>query len=125
MTKDRIRTGREGEAIAARYLENEGYRIVERNYRCVFGEMDIIARDGKTCVFVEVKSRKSERFGDPGLAVDRRKQRKMSAVAMCYLKEKRLLGSPSRFDVVAVRFFPQGSRVELIRNAFDFIPLER
>jgi Holliday junction resolvase-like predicted endonuclease len=49
----------------------------------------------------------------------------MSAVAMCYLKEKRLLGSPSRFDVVAVRFFPQGSRVELIRNAFDFIPLER
>jgi len=125
LTKDRIRTGREGEAIAARYLENEGYRIVERNYRCVFGEMDIIARDGKTCVFVEVKSRKSERFGDPGLAVDRRKQRKMSAVAMCYLKEKRLLGSPSRFDVVAVRFFPQGSRVELIRNAFDFIPLER
>ena len=125
MTKDRIRTGREGEAIAARYLENEGYRIVERNYRCVFGEMDIIARDGRTCVFVEVKSRKSERFGDPGLAVDRRKQRKMSAVAMCYLKEKRLLGSPSRFDVVAVRFFPQRSRVELIRNAFDFIPLER
>jgi len=125
LTKDRIRTGREGEAIAARYLEQKGYRIVERNYRCVFGEMDIIARDGRTCVFVEVKSRKSERFGDPGLAVDRRKQRKMSAVAMCYLKEKRLLGNPSRFDVVAVRFFSQGSRVELIRNAFDFIPPER
>ena len=123
MTKDRIRTGREGEEIAIGYLENKGYRIVERNYRCVFGEMDIIARDGRAYVFVEVKSRKTECFGDPGLAVDRRKQRKMSAVAMCYLKEKRLLGSPSRFDVVAVRFFPQGPRVELIRNAFDFIPL--
>ncbi len=125
MTKDRIRTGREGEAIAVRYLEKEGYRVVERNYRCVFGEMDIVARDGRTCVFVEVKSRKSERFGDPGLAVDRRKQRKMSSVAMCYLKEKRLLGRPSRFDVVTVLFTPQETRVELIRNAFDFIPLER
>ncbi len=122
MTKDRIRTGREGEAIAVRYLEKEGYRVVERNYRCVFGEMDIIARDGVTCVFVEVKSRKTERFGAPGLAVDRRKQGKMSSVAMCYLKEKRLLGSPSRFDVVTVLFTPQETRVELIRNAFDFIP---
>jgi putative endonuclease len=123
LTKNRVRTGQEGEEIAVRYLEKKGYRIVERNYRCVFGEMDIIARDGRACVFVEVKSRRSERFGDPGLAVDRRKQRKMSFVAICYLKEKRLLGSPSRFDVVTVRFSPQGSRVELIRNAFDFIPL--
>lgn len=122
MTKERIRTGREGEAIAVRYLENEGYRVVERNYRCVFGEMDIVARDGRTCVFVEVKSRRSDRFGAPALAVDRRKQRKMSSVAMCYLKEKRLLGRPSRFDVVTVRFSPEETRVDLIRNAFDFIP---
>ncbi|MCX5833097.1 MAG: YraN family protein [Deltaproteobacteria bacterium] len=121
MTKDRIRTGKEGEEIAARYLEKEGYRIIERNYRCVFGEMDIIARDGGAYVFVEVKSRRSERFGDPKLAVDYRKQRKMSMVAMCYLKEKRLLESPSRFDVVAVRFFPEEPRVELIRNAFNLI----
>ncbi len=121
MTKSRIRTGKEGETIAVRYLEKEGYRIVERNYRCVFGEMDIIARDGKAYVFVEVKSRKSERFGDPKLAVDYRKQRKMSMVALCYLKEKRLLESLSRFDVVAVQFFPEGPRVELIRNAFNLI----
>ncbi|HPC74419.1 MAG TPA: YraN family protein [Syntrophales bacterium] len=118
MTKSRIDTGREGEAHAVRHLQREGYRIIERNYRCVFGEMDIIAREGGACVFVEVKSRRSVRFGDPKYAVDRRKQRKMSAVALCYLKEKRLLDHPARFDVVTVLFSEEGPRVELVRNAF-------
>ncbi len=121
MTKSGIETGREGEVLALRHLEREGYRVVERNYRCAFGEMDIIARDGEVLVFVEVKSRRTGRFGVPQSAVGYRKQKKMSAVALCYLKEKRLLESPARFDVVAVRFCPEGPRVELIRNAFDLI----
>jgi putative endonuclease len=121
LTKSRIETGKEGEDLAVRHLRREGYRIVERNYRCAFGEMDIIARQGGACVFVEVKSRRSQQFGDPKSAVDYRKQKKMSAVALCYLKQKRLLESPARFDVVTVRFFPEGPRVELIRNAFSLI----
>jgi putative endonuclease len=121
LTKSRIDTGKAGEALAVRHLQREGYRIVERNYRCVFGEMDIIAREGGTFVFVEVKSRRSVQFGDPKYAVDQRKQRKMSAVALCYLKEKRLLDHPARFDVVTVLFSEEGPRLELARNAFSLI----
>jgi putative endonuclease len=115
----RIRTGKQGEGIAVDYLEQAGYRIIERNYRCLFGEMDIVAQEGQTLVFVEVKSRKSDRFGDPQLAVGFEKQRKMSRIALHYLGQKRLHALPARFDVIAVRLRPEGDRVELIRNAFD------
>ena len=119
MTKQRIRTGKEGEAIAAGYLAKAGYRIVERNYRCPFGEVDIIAREGGTLAFVEVKSRREGPGGDPKEAMTSRKQRKLSAVALFYLKQKRMFDTPARFDVVAVRIGSDGHRVELIRNAFD------
>ncbi len=72
----RIRTGKKGEDIAVAYLKSNGYRIVERNYKCLFGEIDIVAKDGNTVVFVEVKSRKSEEFGDPQVAVGLEKQKK-------------------------------------------------
>jgi putative endonuclease len=115
----RIRTGRRGEDLAAAYLQERGYRIVARNYRCLFGEADIIARDGETLVFVEVKSRKSETFGHPQEAVGIAKQKKLSRISLCYIQEKRLEICEARFDVIAVKLSPEGARIDLIPNAFD------
>jgi putative endonuclease len=115
----RIQTGKKGEDIAVAYLKNKGYRIIERNYKCLFGEIDIVAKDGDMVVFVEVKSRKSERFGDPQGAVGREKQKKISRISLTYLEEKHLYPCDARFDVVAIKMLPAGSIVELIQNAFD------
>jgi putative endonuclease len=112
-------TGEMGESLAAAYLSRSGYRIVTRNYRCRFGEIDIVAREGETLVFVEVKSRRSGSYGDPQLAVGLPKQKKISRIALQYLSETNLSHSPARFDVVAVKFLPEGPRLELIRNAFE------
>ena len=114
-----LRTGLLGEELAAVYLKHAGYQIVEKNYRCPLGEVDIVARDGESLVFVEVKSRRSDKFGVPQLAVGAKKQEKLSKIALYYLKEKRLHGRQARFDVVAVRILSEGNRVELIKNAFD------
>jgi putative endonuclease len=112
-------TGKKGEGLAAAYLAEAGYRIVERNYRCFFGEIDIVAWEGETLVFAEVKSRRSEAYGTPQLAVGREKQKKISKIALHYLSEKHLHRCPARFDVVAVKLLPQGPTIELIRNAFE------
>ena len=119
MSYVRISTGKRGEELAAAHLAEAGYRIIERNYRCLFGEIDIVAEEGETLVFVEVKSRRSEAYGDPQLAVGYEKQKKISRIAMHYLKEKRLCHRSARFDVVAVKLLPAGHRIELIRNAFE------
>jgi putative endonuclease len=116
---DRIRIGKKGEDIAVACLKKEGYDILERNYRCLFGEVDIVAMDGDTIVFVEVKSRRSECFGDPQMAVGLEKQRKLSRIALKYLEYRRLYPCNARFDVVAVKLLPAGNQVEIIRNAFD------
>ena len=113
------RTGEQGEELAARYLAEEGYRIIERNYRCRFGEIDIVAQEGETLVFVEVKSRRSDSYGDPQLAVDRDKRKKICLISLNYLSEKHLQSRTARFDVVAVKMLPAGPRIELIRNAFE------
>lgn len=112
-------TGRQGEDLAAAWLAEAGYRIIERNYRCLFGEIDIVAQDGDTLVFVEVKSRRSGAFGAPELAVGIEKQRKISRISLHYLAEKGWSHRPARYDVVAVRLQPEGPRIELIRNAFE------
>ncbi|MBA4423464.1 MAG: YraN family protein [Syntrophus sp. (in: bacteria)] len=113
------RTGKKGEDLAAAYLTKTGYRIIERNYRCVFGEIDIVAWEGETLVFAEVKSRRTEAYGAPQLAVGREKQNKISRIALNYLSEKHLCRHPARFDVVAVKLLPAGTRIELIRDAFE------
>jgi len=115
----RMRTGKKGEDIACAYLKSRGYRIVERNYKCPLGELDIVARDGDAIVFVEVKSRKSEEFGDPQLAVGLEKQKKVSRISLTYLKEKHLYPCNARFDVVAIKMLPDGITIELIQNAFE------
>jgi putative endonuclease len=119
LSRERKDKGDRGEDRTATFLRQEGYRILERNYRCPLGEMDIIARDGKTIVFIEVKARSSDRFGSPQAAIGPQKQRRMTAIALCYLKGKGWLGMPARFDVAAVRLDAAGERVTLYKNAFD------
>jgi putative endonuclease len=121
MSLMRKRTGKKGEDLAADHLLEAGFRIVERNYRCAFGEIDIVADEGETLVFIEVKSRRSETYGAPQLAVGREKQKTISRIAMYYLQEKRLSHRLARFDVVAVKMLPSGCEIELIRNAFEMI----
>lgn len=113
------RTGKYGEDLAAAWLAEAGYRIIERNYHCFFGEIDIVAEEAGILVFVEVKSRRSEAYGAPELAVGPEKQRKISRISLQYLAERHLRHRSARFDVVAVYLRPEGPRIELIRDAFE------
>lgn len=115
----RLHTGKRGEDLAVAHLREAGYRIIERNYRCFFGEVDVVAQDGDTLAFVEVKSRKSEAFGMPQEAVGFEKQKKLSRVSLHYLQQHRLESCKARFDVIAVSLSPGGTRIDLIRNAFN------
>ncbi|MBI3803307.1 MAG: YraN family protein [Nitrospirae bacterium] len=112
-------TGREGEKIAAEFLLKKGYRILERNFRTRFGEIDIIAQDGKMLVFVEVKARSSDQFGAPQLAVNTKKQVKMSRVALAYMSQKKMDACECRFDVVGIRAQMGAPRIEHFRDAFE------
>jgi putative endonuclease len=105
--------GDRGENVAARYLRNRGYKIIIRNFRCDLGEIDIVARDGKTLVFVEVKTRAYE---DPAPEdqVNEAKQHQLTKVAKLYLSRYGIPQPPSRFDVVAI-IWPNG-RDPLIRH---------
>lgn len=112
--------GQQGEAAAARYLRRLGYRIVARGERLDFGELDLVAVDGRTVVFVEVKTRRSHDAGHPTEAVHRDKQRRLTRLALQFLRRHDLLECSARFDVVAVTW-PAGSSkpcVEHVRNAF-------
>jgi len=115
----RRHTGVSGESFAVEVLEKNGYQILEQNYRTSLGEIDIIAREGDVLVFVEVKSRRTGKFGSPKLAVTAKKQRKISMVALEYLKQTRQNGEKARFDVVSIRFVPEQPDVEIIKNAFE------
>jgi len=117
----KITTGKEGEKIAAVFLKKNGYRISDINFRCVLGEIDIIARDKGELVFIEVKTRKSGELGYPEQAVGIKKQKKMSQLALWYLQEKNITDASARFDVVAITMLPLGNEIKLIKNAFDFI----
>ena len=117
----KITTGKEGEKIAAAFLKKNGYRISEINFRCILGEIDIIARDKGELVFIEVKTRKSIELGYPEQAVGIRKQKKMSQLALWYLQKKNITDTSARFDVVAITMLPSGNEIKLIKNAFDFI----
>lgn len=117
MTYNKRQIGAGYERKAGDYLEKQGYQILEYNYRCRKGEIDIIAREGEYLVFCEVKYRRSPESGDPSEAVDMRKQRRISGGAVCYLTEKGLADVPCRFDVISIL----KEEITLIRNAFDFI----
>jgi putative endonuclease len=115
----RRRVGQRGEALAFKLLKQKGYKILETNFKSRLGEIDIIAREGRTIVFVEVKARSSADFGVAKGAVDEKKQRKLSMLALGYLKRQSLMDQAARFDVVAIDGAQGQETVELIRNAFD------
>ena len=119
MAIDRKELGRRGEEVALRFLKENGYRILQRNYVCKLGEVDIIAREKDTLAFIEVKTRTSMTFGPPQLAVNASKQMQLSKAALSFIKEKKLEEMKARFDVVAILLGPTGEKIELIRDAFD------
>ncbi|MFN0116842.1 MAG: YraN family protein [Elusimicrobiota bacterium] len=98
----RQRLGKEGETKALEFLENKGFKLIEKNYRCREGEVDLICQDKNTIVFVEVKNRTSETYGLPQEAVTLNKKRKMIKAALTFLQEKNMWDQSVRFDVVSV-----------------------
>jgi putative endonuclease len=115
MRRNTVVAGARAEAAALSLLLDNGYRIVERNFRCSAGELDLIARDPRdVLVFVEVRSRANADHGDAAEMVDLRKQRQVSRIAACYLAARAPAFDEARFDVVAIT----GDRAELIRDAW-------
>src|SRR5882757_2869518 len=112
--------GERGEDAAARFLKRLGYHVLARHVDSRLGELDIIAVDGRTVVFVEVKTRSSADAGHPAEAADQVKEQRMTQAALGYLKSHGLLNHAARFDVVAVTW-PSGAKrpaIEHIRDAF-------
>jgi len=108
--------GKKGEELAATYLAGKGYVILARNWSCVSGELDMVAKDGDTLVFIEVKTRRSAFCGSPAEAVDAKKQERVRLVARHFLYENRTGAATYRFDVVAVNAADQ--TITIIKNAF-------
>ncbi len=119
MTRARASLGKLGEDLAVGELERRGYAILARRYRRRGGELDIVARDGETLVFVEVKTREGDAFGDGHEAVTALKRRRMTQIAIDYMMRHRLTGVPCRFDVVSIRVDGGRPSIELVQNAFD------
>lgn len=111
--------GRKGERIAVDFLKRNGYKIIETNFRSQAGQIDIIAKDRSTICFVEVKTRRTRRFGEPKESVGALKQGKISALALIYLKQNNLFGCSARFDVISILFAQTKAKIELIKNAFQ------
>ncbi|MCM8791556.1 MAG: YraN family protein [Candidatus Omnitrophica bacterium] len=115
-----ISLGKKGENWAEEFLKKHGYKIIEKNFYTPFGQIDIIALDNNILCFIEVKTRRSVYFGFPEEAVSFTKQRKIIKVASLYLKEKRILDTKVRFDVISIVCRDDDYRIKLIRNAFGW-----
>ena len=122
MSEQRLALGGYGEQVAAAYLHQQGYTLIERNFRCPLGEIDIIAKKGRNLIFVEVKTRRTVLFGAPQEAVGVRKQRQLIRVAQWYLKREGTARQHPRFDVIAI-LSQKGKAPEVthIENAFGLI----
>jgi putative endonuclease len=119
MTIARQTLGKTGEDLACRELERRGYAIVARRYRRRGGELDIIARDGATLVFIEVKTRDGRAFGDAAEAVTPFKRRRIAQLALDYMTRHRLTDCPCRFDVVSIHVDSGEPVLEVFQGAFD------
>ena len=123
MSGQNLIVGALGEKAALTTLKNKGYKIIAVNYRNRFGEIDLVARDGETLVFIEVKTRLTDTCGLPQDSVVQSKQKKISRVAVGFLKENNLLDKKARFDVVSVTFdVHQEPLVDVIQDAFELDP---
>lgn len=118
--------GQAAEDLACRYLQDQGLHLIERNYRCKRGEIDLVMRDTSSVVFVEVRYRRNHRFGSGAESVDRHKQAKLTATALHYLQSNKAAAkSPARFDVVSVSVQGKSAHtaeIQWIKNAFDASP---
>ncbi len=112
--------GRKGEDDAARYLTERGYQLLKRNFRCPYGEVDIIALDGPVLVFVEVRSRSTENYGLPQESITEEKRSRLRRTARYYLAASGGHRGPVRFDVLAIKYKRNGQMefLEHIKNAF-------
>ena len=119
MSVARQALGKLGEDLASRELERRGYVIVARRYRRRGGELDIVARDGPTLVFIEVKAREGHDFGPGSEAVDSRKRHRITIVALDYMARHHLADCPCRFDVVSILWQGNEPIIEVYENAFD------
>ena len=116
----RMNLGKRGEIFAWNFLIQKGYKILEKNYRCKLGEVDVIAKKQGRLIFIEVKTRKSNHCGSPEEAVHAWKQKKIAQVAAWYLKSKKIYDPPIAFEVVAIDWIDgEEPRVRLIQEAFD------
>ena len=113
--------GDKGEQTAAKFLKQRGYKIIAKQYKNQFGEIDLVCRHEGVLVFVEVKTRRSSKSGRPEEAVDAHKQRQITRTALAYLKKNGLLESPARFDVVSIVWAEEGNdpEIRLFQNAFE------
>lgn len=118
MANRRIKLGRRGEELAVRELTSRGYDVIERNWHCQAGEVDIVARQGEAWVFVEVRTRRGDAFGTPEESVTAAKQTRMVKVAQHYLVEHDLGNVDWRLDLVAVEIDRAGrpTRVDILEN---------
>lgn len=115
---DRAVQGRLAEDRALEFLQSAGLKLLDRNYRSRYGEIDLIMEEGRTIVFVEVRYRRSNRFGGAAESVDSRKQSRLTLAAAGFLKERRL-NRPARFDVAALSPGPDGVSIAWIKGAFQ------
>jgi putative endonuclease len=117
---DHLRIGRKGEKLARRFLKKQGYKILARNYTCPVGEIDLIALDGRTIAFVEVKTRCGAAHGDPEDTVTVAKRRKLHHVAQYWLSQRRADAYACRFDVVSVTLLDDAKpRIRHTVDAFE------
>lgn len=121
MGREKKKTGSIGEDLACSYLKRKGYRILGRNFRTIFGEIDIVTRFSGIMVFVEVKTRLTSSLGPPYLAITKVKERHMIKNALFYLKTHRLMDAKWRIDIVSVKLGPEYEieNIELIENAVE------
>ncbi len=117
MVQNKREIGTNYERLAGNYLQANGYEVIEYNFRCSDGEIDIIAKDQEYLVFCEVKYRKTAKVGYPMEAISRTKQRRISKCAQYYIYKNQLHEIPCRFDVIGIL----GVEVQLVKNAFDFV----
>jgi putative endonuclease len=113
-----VKLGDKGEGLACNFLKKKGYRVILRNFKTSLGEIDIIAKDKDTLVFIEVKTRESLQYGQPFESVTRIKRKKIANVATLYLKKLKEIPA-CRFDIVSI-YHKKGNLVfELIKDAFE------
>ena len=119
MTKQRQDLGALGEDLALKEITRLGYKCIARNYRCPLGEIDIIAKERESLVFIEIKTRRGRTTGYAKEAITSRKKRQLSKVALTYMKSNNCYDVKSRFDVVVISLRGGKEEIEVIQNAFD------